>query len=137
MRVILDTNCFIVCISRKSQFRSVFDHFLNRHYTLIMSEELLLEYEEMISQKANPDVAYNIRTSLINDPNVYWQKIFYRWLLIYADPDDDKIADLAIAANADYIVTDDKHFNELKKLSFPKINVITLPDFQFLLEQKK
>lgn len=137
MRVVLDTNCFLVCISRKSQFRSVFDHFLNRHFTLVMSDELLLEYEEIISQKASPEVAYNIRTLLINSLNVYWQKIFYRWLLIYDDPDDNKIADLTFAANADYLVTDDRHFDELKKLTFPRTNVITLANFQSMLDKKK
>ena len=89
----------------------------------------------MLSQKTNPGIAYNIRTFLINYPNVYWQKIFYRWLLVYADPDDDKLVDLAIAANVDYLVTDDKHFNELRKLTFPKINIITLAEFQTLLDK--
>jgi len=133
MRVILDTNCFLVCISRKSQFRSVFDLFLNGGFTLVMSDELLLEYEELLSRNASPDVAHNIRIFLINNRNTHWQNIYYRWLLIYADPDDDKLADLAIAANVDYLVTDDNHFNELKRVSFPKISVITLADFQTLL----
>jgi putative PIN family toxin of toxin-antitoxin system len=120
MRVILDTNCFLVCISRKSQFRSVFDHFLDGRFTLIMSDELLLEYEEIIAKKAHPDGAQNIRDFLLNNRNIHWQTIFYRWLLIYADPDDDKLADLAIAANADYLVTDDNYFIELKRMSFPR-----------------
>jgi putative PIN family toxin of toxin-antitoxin system len=135
MRVILDTNCFLVCISRKSEFRPVFDHLLNDRFTLIMSDDLLLEYEEILSKNASPDVAHNIRIFLMNNRNIHWQKIFYRWLLLYADPDDDKLADLAIAANADYLVTDDKHFNELKKVSFPKVNVISLVDFQSLLSK--
>ena len=38
----------------------------------------------------------------------------YQWQLITADPDDDKFADCAIAAGADYVVTEDAHFAALK-----------------------
>lgn len=135
MRVILDTNCFLVCISRKSQFYPIFDQLLRGRLTLVMSDELLLEYEEILSQKANPVVAENIRDFLLNDLNIHWQRIFYRWLLLYADPDDNKLVDLAIASNADYLVTNDKHFNELHKISFPRINIIPLEEFHKLVTQ--
>ena len=35
-------------------------------------------------------------------------------LLINADPDDNKFFDIAVAANADYLVTNDAHFNMVK-----------------------
>ena len=38
----------------------------------------------------------------------------YYWRLIAADPDDDKFADCAIAAEAEYVVTEDAHFAALK-----------------------
>lgn len=40
------------------------------------------------------------------------------------------------AANASYIVSDDKHFNILREVSFPKISVIKLQQFlATLIEQ--
>ena len=53
----------------------------------------------------------------------------YRFHLITADQDDNKFVDCAIAANAEYIVTEDHHFNELKNISFPSVAIINLKDF--------
>jgi predicted nucleic acid-binding protein len=57
--------------------------------------------------------------------NVRKIEAYYHWQLIKQDPDDNKFADCAIAANADYLVTNDKHFNVLKQIQFPKLTVIT------------
>ena len=38
----------------------------------------------------------------------------FRWRLITADPDDDAFADCAIAAGAEWVITEDAHFNSLK-----------------------
>ena len=53
-------------------------------------------------------------------------------MLITTDVDDNKFADAAIAGNADYLVTEDKDFNELKSISFPKMQVISLKEFKAL-----
>jgi predicted nucleic acid-binding protein len=53
----------------------------------------------------------------------------FRFNLITADPDDNKFVDCAIVANADYIVSQDNHFNVLKKIDFPKLNVIRIEEF--------
>ena len=37
----------------------------------------------------------------------------FRFHLIIGDPDDDKFADAAIVAGADYIITDDAHFRAI------------------------
>ena len=39
------------------------------------------------------------------------------------------IFDCAIAANAEYIVTNDKHFDVLKNIPWPKLAVITIKEF--------
>ncbi len=44
------------------------------------------------------------------------------------------INDCAFAANAHYIVSDDKHFNELKSIDFPKIEVLKLKEFREILD---
>jgi len=55
--------------------------------------------------------------------------VFFKWLLLVNDEDDDKFADCAVSGNADFIVTDDKHFNTLKNVEFPAIKVIKTQDF--------
>ena len=59
---------------------------------------------------------------------------YYFWRLIAVDPDDNKFVDCAIAANADFIVTDDKHFKVLKDIPFPKVEVINKRKFLETLE---
>ena len=53
--------------------------------------------------------------------------------MIRLDPDDDKFVDCAIASNADFIVTHDKHFNVLKDIDFPKVQTVNLTQFQQML----
>ena len=53
----------------------------------------------------------------------------FRFNLIKADVDDNKFVDCAIVANADYIVTEDAHFNVLKSIPFPKVKILRLHDF--------
>jgi predicted nucleic acid-binding protein len=43
-------------------------------------------------------------------------------------------ADLAIAANVDFLVTNDRHFRVLKDVSFPAVNVASLAEFQQILK---
>jgi len=54
---------------------------------------------------------------------------YFHFNLISVDPDDNKFVDCAIIANADYIVSQDAHFNVLKTINFPKVNVIRIEDF--------
>ncbi|MBU6341467.1 MAG: PIN domain-containing protein [Bacteroidetes bacterium] len=46
------------------------------------------------------------------------------------DPDDNKFVDCAIAGQAKYIVTEDRHFNILKKIPFPKVLVLNTDAFK-------
>ena len=49
--------------------------------------------------------------------------------LIQIDPDDNKFVDCAICGNAEYIVSNDTHFNILKNIEFPKIKVVKIDEF--------
>lgn len=60
--------------------------------------------------------------------------IYYQLKLITSDPDDDKFADCAFAANGDYLVTNDKDFNILKRIEFPIIPVVNLDEFKSILK---
>ena len=58
---------------------------------------------------------------------------YFRWNLISVDLDDNKFVDCALNAGADFIVTNDKHFNVLKNIDFPKINVIDIDTFKTII----
>jgi predicted nucleic acid-binding protein len=62
-------------------------------------------------------------------PNVHIITTYYHWQLISADPDDKKYCDCAIAAQADFVVTEDKHFDILQTISFPQLQAISIDKF--------
>ena len=59
----------------------------------------------------------------------------FRLGLITEDPDDNKFVDCAFASNADYLVSDDKHFGLLRKMPFPRINLVSMSDFLKVINQ--
>jgi len=46
-----------------------------------------------------------------------------------------KVVDCAIASGAKYLVSNDKHFNVLKSIPFPKVEIITANEFKSALEK--
>jgi putative PIN family toxin of toxin-antitoxin system len=133
LKIILDTNVLLVSISSKSQYHWIFQQLLNNLFDLYISNEILMEYEEVISLKFNPSVAKNIIRTLLTLPNVQQVTVYYKWNLIQADRDDNKFVDCAITAGADYIVTKDKHFNILEKIDFPSVTIANIHQFKLLI----
>lgn len=115
MRVVLDTNVLLVSIAPKSVYRPIFEALLAKKYELIVSNDVLSEYREIFEQRANPIVAINVLEALTNLSNVVRQEIYVKWNIIDVDKDDNKFVDCAIAGNCNYLVTNDKHFNILKR----------------------
>jgi len=129
LRIVMDTNVLLISISTKSIYRPIFDALLRGKYELAISNEILSEYIEVLERKANNTVAVNIAELLLNSENVIRTEIFFSWGLIMEDEDDNKFVDCAIAANAKYIVSNDKHFRILKEIDFPKVEVVGIETF--------
>ena len=127
--VVIDTNCLLQIISKKSPYRPIWDAFLTGRYDLCVSNEILDEYQEILGQQITPTIAENLVLLILNKSNVRLMEPHFRMELIKADPDDNKFVDCAFAAGADYLVTEDNHFNILKKTAFPKLNLVTLDEF--------
>jgi len=104
MRIVLDTNALLISIPRKSDYRLIFDSLLSGKFSLLVCNEILFEYEEIIAEKANQIVAKNIIEMLLILKNVEKKEIYYKWNLINTDCDDNKFVDCAIAGSADFIV---------------------------------
>ena len=124
MRIVLDTNVLLVSIGSKSPFRPIFDAILSGKIKLLLTTEIYLEYQEKIEEKTNSIVAHNIIMALLELETTEIINVSYRWNLISSDADDDKFSDCAIAANADYLVSNDKDFDILKQTPFPSINLL-------------
>ena len=74
---------------------------------------------------------------LLSLQNVHKQEVYYKWNLIENDKDDNKFVDCAVAGNVDYLISNDKHFNCLKKVGFPKLTVLNIDEFIELLLRKR
>lgn len=135
MRVVLDTNVLLVSIPKLSKYRPIFESLIGKKYTLIISNEILAEYEEIIAQKANEIAAQNIVKMLVTLSNVGKKEIYFRWNLIKSDEDDNKFADCAVAGNADYLVSNDHHFDVLETIDFPEIPLIDAEKFLEILKE--
>ena len=127
--VVIDTNCLLQVIARRSPYRPIWDAYLNGAFDLWVSNEILDEYQEVLEQQITPTVAENVVLLILNKKNTRLIDPHFRLNLIDADPDDNKFVDCAFAAGADYLVTEDSHFNVLRTLRFPQLNLVTLDEF--------
>lgn len=133
MRIVLDTNCLLASLSRRGGYFNVWKGLQQGKYILCVSNEILEEYEEILTQSTNSVIASNVVQTLLNAPTVEFIEPFYRFNLITQDPDDNKFVDCAIAGNATYIVSNDSHFDILKQTDFPKLVVKRIQEFSALL----
>jgi uncharacterized protein len=134
MKVVIDTNILWVSISSKSSTHWVVQHLLAGTFTLCVTTEILEEYEEIIGKQLGQQTAIAFMELLDNLPNVAEITRYYSWLLIHTDPDDNKFVDCAIAANAQYLATNDKHFNVVKQIPFPSLNIVNVKEFHAIIE---
>lgn len=106
---------------------------MNGEIQLCVNSEILNEYEEILSGKTTKEIAHNVVEAIARLSTTYFQDSYYHFGLITEDPDDNKFVDCAIAADAELIVTNDKHFDVLRTVSWPKLTIIKLNEFVALI----
>jgi putative PIN family toxin of toxin-antitoxin system len=136
MKVVLDINALLVSIPKKSIYRPILDALIEGKFDLVISNDILSEYMEIIERKANSTVANNIAEMLLSLDNLNKVDIYFEWKLIGSDPDDNKYVDAAIVGSADYVVTNDQHFKILNSIDFPKVKIISIEHFFALILNK-
>ena len=133
-KIVIDTNIIVAATPEYSPYHKILDSLLKGNFDLYIDHEILLEYEEVLTSYFDPETGLIITSALIAMPNVYQIETWFHWQLILNDPDDNKFVDCAFACNAQFIISNDKHFNVLKHISFPKITVLKIDEFMALLE---
>ncbi|HMR81541.1 MAG TPA: hypothetical protein PKE30_00310 [Niabella sp.] len=91
LEVILHSNVLLVSLGLRRRLRLIWDAFVNGIFELIVSEEIVREYEEMLHQHSAPGVAALVMNMLEESTNVIYQRVSYNWKAVAADPDDDNI----------------------------------------------
>ena len=129
MRIVLDTNCLIRSIPANSPYYDVWEGILSGRHTLCVTNEIIKEYFEILNKLTNKRIAQITIDTILESRFVQFINPTYRFNLITADPDDNKFVDCAICADAKFIVTNDHHYDILKSIPFPKVDIIALEEF--------
>ena len=102
--------------------------------SLCVNTDILSEYEEKLAEKTTPEIARNVLEAITRLHTTVFQQVYFHFGLIEADPDDNKFVDCAVAVSAEYIVTNDTHFNILKQIDWPRLTIINIKEFMRQLE---
>ena len=127
--IVLDTNCLLQSLPSRSPYHKIWTEVLSGRIRLCVNTEILNEYEEVLSQKTTPEIAHNVVEAIARLHTTIYQEVYVHFGLIKEDVDDNKFVDCAVASDAEFIVTNDSHFNVLKNIDWPKLTIITLKEF--------
>lgn len=127
--IVLDTNCLLQALPSKSPYHKIWTDILDGKISLCVNTDILEEYEEILAQKTSPDIAHNVVEAIANLTSTLMQTTYMHFELLSNDLDDNKFVDCAIAADAEYIVTNDKHFDALRDIPWPKVEIIKIAEF--------
>ena len=130
----VDTNVLLVSISDRSEFHWLYKGIINGNFDIAVTTEILNEYDEIISKKWHPEVAKDVLRTLLELPNIFLIDIYFHLNLISDDPDDNKFVDCAFSANAQYLVSNDRHLKILKEIPFPQIPLVTIQEFKKIVK---
>jgi len=133
MKIVLDTNCLLPSIFDNSPYYWLWEAFCENRFSLCCSTEMLEEYGELLASFYSVEISESVMNTITNASNFIPVIPYFKWDLIAADLDDNKFADCALNAGANYIVTNDKHFNILKEVDFPYVEVVDIKTFKRIL----
>ena len=122
MTVCIDTNVVLGMFGRNGPWLPIRQALMDRRLVWAVTTEILLEYEEIAAREmgraATAQLLRFIDLLEQTRSNVRHVSPTFRFQLITADPDDNKFTDCAIAAEADWMISDDGHFTPLAEAGY-------------------
>ena len=117
MIVVIDTNVVLTMFKPTHANRPIFEAWAAGDLQWAVSTDILLEYEEVMARMNSAAyAAMAFRTMNAIEAvrgNLVRISPAFRFHTVPTDPDDNKFADCAIAAQADFVITADHHFHPL------------------------
>lgn len=137
IRAVIDTNGLLNSIPKNGSLRWLYEAFIHEEFKWVFSNEIISEYAEVINREYGTQAMEIVFSILLTAVNTERYEPSYKWQLVVNDPDDDKFVDCAIGANADYLVTNDRHMRNLVKIPdlFPPIPIVTFSEFRERLKR--
>ncbi len=117
MTVCIDTNVVLGMFGRAAPLLPLRQALLAGRLQWALSTEIMLEYEEIAAHEMGAGAVDRLFRfiKLVDETRGVIRYISppFRFRVVSPDPDDDKFADCAIAAEADFIITEDRHFKAM------------------------
>jgi putative PIN family toxin of toxin-antitoxin system len=129
--VVLDTNVLVAgLLSQGGRARSVIRACLKQHYQPVIGPALLAEYEDVLGRQmlfAGSTLTAAEREAVLDAllSRCRWVEVFFAWRPNLPDEADNHLIELAVAAQADAIVTHNVRDVARGELSFPSLRVLT------------
>ncbi|HHT9124976.1 MAG TPA: putative toxin-antitoxin system toxin component, PIN family [Candidatus Brocadiia bacterium] len=127
IKVVFDTNVLISSLFWSGNPRRCILLARRKHILAFTTQPILDElHEKLVARfKYKPNEAKQV----IDDIKTYTGVVIHGMALrlIHADPEDNKIVECAVEAEANYIVSGDKHLLNLKK--YKDIKIVSPADF--------
>jgi putative PIN family toxin of toxin-antitoxin system len=131
LRAVMDTNVLYAGLrSRRGASFAILNALWQRRWTMVLSNTLLTEYEEVIRREAD---LLNLTDERINrlldalSALAERRQLLETWTPVLTDPDDEALLHLAFEAKADYLVSHNiRHLLPAKKLG---VKVLAPRDF--------
>jgi len=125
LRVILDTNVLISAILFGGKPRRILEKAIRGEIRLCLSEPMLEELKGVLQRSKfdySPEMMQIILTELMSISDFVNPSETIN--IVAEDPEDNRILECAVAANADYVITGDSHLLKLNKyLNIDVLNV--------------
>lgn len=122
MLVCIDTNVMLSALARGSPMLPLFDAITTGRLELVISTAILFEYEEIAQQQGGPSFAGKLMQMIALVASVHRTIHFaepsFEFNTVPTDADDNKFANCAIIAHADFVITEDKHFFPLANAGY-------------------
>jgi putative PIN family toxin of toxin-antitoxin system len=142
MRIVVDTNIIVGALLRDGgAARAVLRLCLQGEVQPLIGVALFAEIEDALSRD------HLFRTSKLTHAErqelfaaflsvTKWVPIYYTWRPNLCDEADNHVVDLAVAGNAEYIVTQNERDFAKMELQFPHLKLVTAAEFMELWRKR-
>ncbi len=118
MIVVIDSNALLPALNPKHRYAVILDAWYSGRLVWALSTDILVEYHEVILRQSGA-TRWSQLERLLDLGEQYRGNVLkvapsFHFHTVPSDRDDDKFADCAITAHADFIITDDSDFRELR-----------------------
>jgi putative PIN family toxin of toxin-antitoxin system len=132
MIVCIDTNTLIQGRVPRHRYFPILDAVVAGRLNWAISNRVLAEYEEIVTASAGAAAWTKLEMLMelidVTTGNLIRVSPHFQFHVIGEDPDDNAFTDCAIAAHADFVITEDHHFKLLANAGY-KPQPITPADF--------